>query len=399
MNIFTTWHTLTSLAPDVITNFSMARPTSSKNPLGWASHPLFGADLKTLWTVYRRSGGIKPSRRLLFILIILAAIGRLPFSAIEAILVQIKRRKQPEIPPVFILGHWRSGTTHLYNVMSKAERFGYVTPFSAAIPWDMLVIERLFAPLLRKGLPDSRYIDNVKVESDSPQEDELALANMTDLSYYHAIYFPEQFDNYFNQGTFFDGVSPSQIERWEKTLKYLYLKFSLHQNTEQLLIKNPVYTARPAHLQQMFPQAKFIHIHRHPYKIFVSMRNYFEKLLPQLALQDYDHLDIDKVIFKTYRQMMINLKAQTKDLPPEQYAEIGFEQFQADPMGELSRVYTQLNLGDFESDRPAFNTYLDSIMSYKKNEFSLPDELISKIDENWSDLYADWGYVAYNPSA
>ena len=125
------------------------------------------------------------------------------------------------------------------------------------------------------------------------------------------------------------------------------------------------------------------------------MRNYFEKLLPQLALQDYDHLDIDEVIFKTYRKMMINLKAQTKDLPPEQYAEIGFEQLQADPMGELSRVYSQLNLGDFESDRPAFNTYLDSIKSYKKNEFSLPDELISKIDENWSDLYADWGYVAY----
>ena len=371
----------------------MARNTPSQNPLGWASHPLFGADLKTLLKVYKRSGGIKPSRRLLFFLMVLAAVGRLPFSAIEAVLVKIKSHGQPEIPPVFILGHWRSGTTHLYNVMSKADRFGYVTPFSAALPWDNLVIGRLFAPLLRKGLPNSRLIDNVKVESDSPQEDELALANMTDLSYYHGIYFPEKFDSYFEQGTFFNSVSSAQIKRWEKTLRYLYLKFNLDQNTEQLLIKNPVYTARPAHLYEMYPNAKFIHIHRHPYKIFVSMRNYYQKLFPQLALQNYDHVNIDEVIFKTYRQMMINLKTQTQDLPSNRYAEIGFEQFQSDPMGELSRVYAQLNLGDFEADQPAFTAYLESIKSYKKNEFTLPAELISKIDENWSDLYTDWGYV------
>ena len=371
----------------------MSQNKPSQNPLSWASHPLFGADLKTLLTVYKRSGGLKPSRRLLFFLMVLAAIGRLPFSAVEAVLVRIKRGKQPDIPPVFILGHWRSGTTHLYNVMSKADRFGYVTPFSAALPWDNLVIGRLFAPLLRKGLPNSRLIDNVKVESDSPQEDELALANMTDLSYYHGIYFPEKFDAYFDQGTFFDGVNTSQRKRWEKTLRYLYLKFNLDQKAEQLLIKNPVYTARPAHLLEMFPNAKFIHIHRHPYKIFVSMQNYFQKLLPQLALQNYDHIDIDEVIFKTYRQMMINLKTQTQDLPSHQYAEIGFDQLQSDPMGELSRVYTQLNLGDFESDRPVFTAYLDSVKSYEKNKFTISDELISKIDENWSDLYADWGYM------
>ena len=79
------------------------------------------------------------------------------------------------------------------------------------------------------------------------------------------------------------------------------------------------------------------------------MRNYYQKLFPQLALQNYDHVNIDEVIFKTYRQMMINLKTQTQDLPSNRYAEIGFEQFQSDPMGELSRVYAQLNLGDFEA--------------------------------------------------
>ena len=356
------------------------------------SHPLFGADLKTLMAVYKRSGGIKPGRRKLFILIVLAAIGRLPFSAVEAVLVKFRRPKALMSAPVFILGRWRSGTTHLYNVMSKADRFGYVSPFSAALPWDILVIGRLFAPLLRKSLPSSRFIDNVKVDSISPQEDEIALANMTDISYYHAIYFPQKFDEYFNQGTFFEGLSTAQVKRWEKTLRYLYLKLTLDQKGRQLLIKNPVYTARPAHLHQMFPEAKFVHIHRHPYKVFVSMRNFYQKLFPQLALQDYDHIDIDEVVFKTYRRMMSALKTQTQNLPSGQYAEIGFNQFQADPLGELSRVYSELDLGGFEADKAAFTSYLDSVKSYKKNKFEMPVELMAKIDDNWGDLYADWGY-------
>jgi len=90
-------------------------------------HPLFGANLSTLIKLYRRSGGIRRDRRGLFALIMLAAVGRLPFSLIERVLVRLKRAKtEPLAAPVFILGHWRSGTTHLYNVMSKANRFGFV---------------------------------------------------------------------------------------------------------------------------------------------------------------------------------------------------------------------------------------------------------------------------------
>ena len=359
------------------------------------SHPLFGADLSTLVKLYKRSGGIRRGRRALFGLLMLAAVGRLPFSFFERGFVRFKRAKtEPIEAPVFILGHWRSGTTHLYNVMSKADRFGFVSPFSTALPWDILIIGRLFGPLLRKSLPDSRYIDNVAVDAVSPQEDEIALANMSDISYYHAIYFPEKFDHYFDQGTFFDNLSDGEIKRWERTLRYLYLKLTLDQGGRQLLIKNPVYTARPAHLHQIYPDAKFIHIHRHPYKVFVSMRNFYEKLLPQLSLQKYDHIDIDEVVFKTYRRMMKTLKEQVRDLPAGQYAEIGFDQFQADPMGELSRVYAELDLGEFSEDKEQFSAYLESVKSYKKNTFELPAELIAKIDENWSDLYADWGYAS-----
>ena len=125
------------------------------------------------------------------------------------------------------------------------------------------------------------------------------------------------------------------------------------------------------------------------------MRNFYEKLFPELALQRFDHIDIDMVVFKTYRRMMMTLKEQTRNLPDNQYTEIRFDDFQTDPLGELSKVYTQLGLGAFDKDSQAFTAYLDSIKNYQKNTFELSDELKARIDTNWGDLYADWGYDAH----
>ncbi|MEP1231105.1 MAG: sulfotransferase [Litorimonas sp.] len=359
------------------------------------SHPLFGADLKTLLRLIISSGGVSPSKILLVFLLILSAIGRLPFTALEYLYVMIRRPKtEPIAPPIFILGHWRSGTTHLYNILSKSNKFGYVSPFSTALPWDILLIGRLFAPLLRRSLPDGRFIDNVSVTPDSPQEDEIALANMTPISYYQAIYFPKKFDQYFQDATFFDNLSEKQISKWERVLRYLYLKLTLDQDGRRLLIKNPVYTARVAHLRKMYPDAKFIHIHRNPYKVFVSMRNFYEKLLPQFALQDYSHLDIDSVVYKTYRRMMTSLKHETQDLPDSQYVELSFDDLQSDTMGQLQRIYSQLGLGDFTEDETNFTAYLESVADYQKNKFEISPDLKTKIDTEWGDVMALWGYNA-----
>jgi len=357
------------------------------------SHPLFGADLRTLLCIMLRSGGVKASKISLITLLFLSAIGRFPLTALEYIYVRIKRPKvEPIAPPIFILGHWRSGTTHLYNILSKSDKFGYVSPFSTALPWDILLIGRLFSPLLRRSLPEGRYIDNVSVTPESPQEDEIALANMTSLSYYQAIYFPKKFNEYFEQGTYFDDVSEKDISKWERTLRYLYLKLTLDQSGRRLLIKNPVYTARVAHLRKIYPDAKFIHIHRNPYKVFVSMRNFYEKLFPQFALQDYNHVDIDNVVFRTYRRMMRALKNDTADIADTHYAELSFDALQNDTLGELKRIYAQLDLGDFTEDAEVFSAYLESITGYKKNTFELSEDLKRQINQEWGDVMKLWGY-------
>ncbi|MEM6850551.1 MAG: sulfotransferase [Pseudomonadota bacterium] len=352
-------------------------------------HPLSGADLETLSRVFRRAGALsRPGQGLM---IRAAALGRWPFSTLEKALLAPKLPAVQEMtPPIFILGHWRSGTTHLYNIMAKAD-FGYVPPLATGLPWDLMGIAKVLEPLLERALPKTRYIDNIPVLPDSPQEDEIALANMTPVSFYHGIYFPLDFDDYLREGVFFDGVSPEDVADWKATFVYLMRKLSLHQKGKQLLIKNPVYTARLALLREMFPGAKFIHIRRNAYDVFASMRNFYAKLLKQFALQPYEHLDIDAAILDVYARMMRQLDADAEGLPEDAFVELRYDALDADPLGTVQLIYERLGIEGYAEARPRFEAYLKTITNYEKNKFGYSDEAAAKVEGAWGEFLAKWG--------
>ncbi len=355
-------------------------------------HPLSGSNIATLAQVVLTSGGIPPRQWGSIALIAAAVLGRLPFTWAEKVYMRRRLTETQDMPPpIFIIGHWRSGTTHLYNILSKAD-FGFVPPLATGLPWDLMIISRLFRPLLEQALPPSRYIDNVPVLPDSPQEDEIALANMTPLSFYHGIYFPKRFDHYLRRGIFFDGCTRQEIEHWQTRFIYFLKKLYLYQDKRQLLIKNPVYTARVAMLHEMMPTAKFIHINRNPYEIFESMRNFYSKLFPPLALQSYDHIPIDNVILDTYKRMMTQLQNDTAKLPPEVYIELRYEDLERNPIGEIERIYRQLELKGFEENRPKFDKYLATTLTYKKNQYSYTEEAAKIVEKNWGAFLDQWGY-------
>lgn len=355
-------------------------------------HPLCGADTLTLARVLARNG--LPLRHAPEVSIaLLVSVLRAPVSLAEHLTVLARRGSLGvKEAPVFILGHWRSGTTHLYNVMSKADAFGFVSPFATALPWDFLLIGRLFAPLLRHALPEHRFIDNIPVEPDSPQEDEIGLANMTPLSFYHGLYFPRRFEETFNAGVFFDGCTRDEIARWQRVLRYYFDKLSIGQGGRRLLIKNPVYTARVAHLRALWPEAKFIHIHRNPYKVFVSMRNFYRKLFAEFALEPYDHVDIDGFILSTYKRMMDAYTTESASLPSGQLVEVKFEDFQVTPMSELRRIYGALALPGFAEAEPRFAHYLDTVREYRKNTYRFPADAKERVSRHWRPYIERWSY-------
>jgi hypothetical protein len=356
-------------------------------------HPLCGADPVTLAKLILKEGlGPKSARPLSIALA--SALVKAPASLAEHAMVLARRRSEGvREAPVFILGHWRSGTTHLYNVMTRAPHWGYISPFATALPWDFLLIGRLFAPLLARALPEHRFIDNIPVTPTSPQEDEIGLANMTTLSFYHALYFPRRFKESFEAGVFFEDVSRAAIERWARLLRYYYDKLAIGAKGARLLIKNPVYTGRIALLRRIWPDAKFIHIHRNPYQVFVSMRNFYERLFAEFALQPYDHVDIDALILDTYARMMERFVAESADIPEGHLVEIGYDELQSAPEAALGKIYARLELPGFAAAQGAFARYLASVEHYRKNRYAYPGEARALVGERLKPFIERWSYA------
>ncbi|NJK62769.1 MAG: sulfotransferase [Synechococcaceae cyanobacterium SM2_3_1] len=355
-------------------------------------HPLLGCDLWTLVRILKRNGFV-PLKQVPYVtLMATASLLRSPFSVFETLLVSRSHTITAQMPdPIFIIGHWRSGTTFLYNLLSQAPHFAYVSPIATGLPWDFLTLATLLRPLLERALPQDRRIDQVTVQPDSPQEDEIGLANMQPLSYYHGLYFPRHFHENFQAGIFLEGCPPDQVEEWKRALIYFCQKLYLQQR-QRLIIKNPVYTARVALLRSIWPQAKFIHIHRNPYIVFQSMKKFYRVLFQELALQPYDLSEIDTVILETYPRMMNQMFEETADLPAHQFIELRFDQFESDPLSQIHHIYTQLELDDFETANSCFTEYLQSQASYRKNCHSFSSESIELVQQYWQPFIERWHY-------
>jgi len=358
-------------------------------------HPLSGSNPATLLKVLAGNGPIPREQWPQLAAIASAVLLRWPFTLAErAAALGLARRAEAMPAPVFIIGHWRSGTTHLYNVLSKSRAFNYVSPLATGLPWEMLSLARALRPLLERALPAERFIDRIPVEPDSPQEDEIALANMTPLSFYHGIYFPQHFARNFNRGVFFDGCTNDEIEAWQRTFVYFLAKVWCQHPQQSLLIKNPVYSGRVALLQALWPQAQFIHIYRNPYRVFSSMQTFYRQLFRTFALQPVEDPDRDEWILQTYPRLMEACLQQTAALPAGQLAEVCFEQFEADPLGELERIYATLHWDGFDTDRDAFARYLDSVSQYQKNPHALDAQTARRVRDRWHPFIERWGYEA-----
>jgi hypothetical protein len=353
-------------------------------------HPLCGSNPDTLLKLLLANGPVARDRWPQVALALVVSLARWPFSAAErAVFELMQQQAKPMSDPVFIVGYWRSGTTHLHNLMAQSHNFGYITPLATGLPWDILGIVRALEPLLEQALPQDRYVDNVAVTPTSPQEDSIPLATMGAASYYHGLYFPQQFEAHFRRDVFLTG-DQSEIEHWRYLHCHLLKKVSIHQGHRTLLIKNPVYTGYIRHLREIWPTAKFIHIYRNPYRVFVSTRHYFTRLLPELALQSYGDLPIEPLILASYPYLMQALKRDTADLPAHQFAELRFEDLQVDPLQQLERLFEQLELPGFQAALPNLESYLADLKDYRQNQYLIDAETMTKVETHWQPYIQQW---------
>ena len=157
------------------------------------------------------------------------------------------------LPPLFVLGHWRSGTTHLHNLLTMDDRFAFPNNYQALFPLFFLSMESLQSPFIQWFLPKRRPMDNIEWTMRSPQEDEFALCIMTLKSPCMGWFFPERREHYDRYLTLRD-VSDREVKEWQMSLT-AYLKRLTWKYKRPLILKSPPHTARIKRLLEIFPQA------------------------------------------------------------------------------------------------------------------------------------------------
>ena len=293
-------------------------------------------------------------------------------------------------PPLFIIGHWRTGTTFLHELLIQDQRHTFPNNYTCFAPHHFLLTEWIARRWFNFMMPSQRAMDNMPMAFERPQEDEFALCNLGIPSPYLTVAFPKRPGQY---GEYFDltSLSSKERERWKRVF-LRFLKQLTIREPRRLVLKSPPHTCRIETLLELFPDARFVHIVRDPYVVFPSTVHLWKSLYATQGLQTPDLENLEENVLETFLMMHRRLDA-TRDLvKPGHFHELRYEDLVADPTGELERIYERLDLGDFDPARADVEKHLSSIKEYKTNRYRLDPRVRDEITERWGDQIRRFGY-------
>lgn len=362
--------------------------------LNFFRHPMLGTSLQNWIRVLWRAGfRIHPAFLLRFLFITGNAVLNVPFQWVERLLHGRKIREQKVQSPVFIIGHPRSGTTHLHYLLSRDPQFAYCTVYQAMIPHLFLTSGRALKGLVKRALPETRPQDKMPISIDSPKEEEFAMANSSRTSYMFTFYFPRRAELFFKEGVVFS-ESPSDRIHWMRHFDFFVKKLSYANKGKRLLLKSPANTARVSEILELYPDAKFIHIHRDPLEVYRSTVRLYEKVLPGTSFQKVDAADLESYIVQSYRWMLEKYDADRSAIPADQLVEIAFDELEQRPLDTLERVYQSLGMNWNEETKGFLNEELTASSDYQKNTYDpLPKETQERLRKEWGEIAKKMGYT------
>lgn len=282
-------------------------------------------------------------------------VGALACLAHRPAAAQITPARQ--LRPVFIVGHWRSGTSVLQRLLACDPRFRTPTYLECAFPHVTVGFRPWFLKRLSEKLPATRGFDAFPFGLDVEFEDEFALLKLTLESPLLAYLFPRDARSLWQQ--FFDS-EPS--EKWRSSFHAFVWRCA--PDGGLILLKSPTHAFRIPALLDLFPDACFICIHRDPVEVFLSTRELDRHLLANNALHSNCLVPDEDLILYRQKEHMRAVECAGRVLSVERFAELTFEQLQARPLLQLKDLCTQLGLGEFAPERVRFER---TVMEFRRH--------------------------------
>jgi omega-hydroxy-beta-dihydromenaquinone-9 sulfotransferase len=306
--------------------------------------------------------------------------------------------KQTALPdPVFIIGHWRSGTTLFHNMLALSEQYAYPRIYQVSNPHTFLrlPIERIVERQHTVTQARKRPMDNVEFDLMSAAEDEFATCPMSIRSHMIGWSFFRQ-EPFYDRFLTFKDAPPEDYERWRKALVWFLKKVVFKYNCCRPLLKSPQHTARVRLLLEEFPNAKFIHVRRNPYVVFRSTQRLFETGIFPNALQRSPGpgFAVDGIL-RRYKEMYDALFEDRKLIPAGNYTEVAFEDLEQDMIGTVAQAYEATGLEGYAALEPKLKAFVESQKDYQKNKHpQIEESLRWRIYASWQRAFEEFGYPA-----
>ena len=356
-----------------------------------------GCNLFAWWRLWRNHFAVYPEYLYIAAIATVVSIGHTVLLYLQESWYGSKLDHTPiRHPPLFIIGHWCTGTTLLHELLILDDRHTSPNYLQCLAPNHFLLTEDLMMRTFGVLMPTRRPMDNMKAGWDRPQEDEFALCMLGQPSPYLTIAFP----NHPPQDQ--EAFDPARLPRracaaWKKAFVG-FLRRLTFRDPRRLVLKSPTHTCRIPTLLELFPDAQFVHIIRDPFVVFSSTVNLWCSLYEAHGLQRPNFHGLEEHVFSTFSYLYDRLEAMRRLIPPGNFHELRYEDLIADPIEQMRRLYQALHMDGFETVRPRLEAFWREQSGYQTNRYpQLTDELCRRIASRWGKVIEQHGYARPAP--
>ncbi len=294
-----------------------------------------------------KNGGIDIRNIHIFLGYLLKFILFEPLRITELVLYRGKiHRHQLTADPIFILGHWRSGTSYLQEQISANESYTTTTIFRFLFADSYILGEKWLKPILNWvcrtfNIPYSFQRTTMNMDLVGELESAMCQA-CSPYSYTWGHLFPSKFTQWVNQMILLE--DNNNKEGWIADYDFLIRKLSFHSMGKRVVVKSPGDTARASILLKKYPNAKFLYIERDPTAVLKSNQYLWNVIIRENSIHRISESEIDQHIKTTLSTLKSSYYTFKNLVPKNQLIEISFDELISDTPAVLRTVQNQLEL-------------------------------------------------------
>lgn len=296
-------------------------------------------------------------------------------------------------PPIFVIGHWRTGTTLLHDLFSVDPNLAYPTTYECFFPHHFLLTEGYLDRAMKVLLPKKRPQDDVPVGFDRPQEEEFGMMMLGEGTPYITCAWPrlgpadtEYLD--------LKGVPDTEKRKWAGAYMWFYRRLALKHRGKPLVMKTPANAARLRLLTELFPEARYVYLARNPLNVFPSTVKLWRALYSVQGLHNPPYLDpwLDDYVLDMFARLTGDYEEDRHLIPEGRLVELRYEDFVKDPVESMRDIYARLGIGGFAGAEAPMRAFLAERAEHRVSRYDMPAALKRKVAERLKPYIDRYGY-------